>query len=494
MLYHATHAHATFFYHPRHHILPGIVYKRIDTGITNVYNGGMFKTPLLAACVAVMVAPAFATMEWMTDLEAAKTKAAAENKAVLVDFTGSDWCGWCIKLRKEVFDTPEFAQYAADKFIPVEIDLPNDASKIGGQAQLERNHQICDSFRIDAFPTILVLTPQGDVVGGFSGGTNMAGATQALNAALANAQKLNAAAGLQGAEKAKALMAVYSAVPEDLRAAARSLKDELIATDTTNVTGIQDEVKAEQQRQEVLAKFRNIDEDDYAAALSLVDEAIANAHPQNVEFFKNAKIEILQRKIYLTMNEAKTVEDIEAIKQMMLNELVPALPEADREEVKAQIELEFADPQAMLKQLEEGTAPAETKEGIDEEELYAALGLTGEDTQQLKELEARLDACGEDIEAIIKEIDTALPQASPALVKVLAPLKAMVVMHKGQLMVAAAKTEADIISAKNYMLQAIENLPEEERTQLRNTIEQHFADPAEVLRRTQEPAPQASED
>ena len=194
------------------------------------------------------------------------------------------------------------------------------------------------------------------------------------------------------------------------------------------------------------------------------------------------------------MNEAKTVEDIEAIKQMMLNELVPALPEADREEVKAQIELEFADPQAMLKQLEEGTAPAETKEGIDEEELYAALGLTDEDTQQLKELEARLDACGEDIEAIIKEIDTALPQASPALVKVLAPLKAMVVMHKGQLMVATAKTEADIISAKNYMLQAIENLPEEERTQLRNTIEQHFADPAEVLRRTQEPAPQDSED
>ena len=55
-----------------------------------------------------MVAPSFAA-EWLTELPAAQAKAAAENKAILVDFTGSDWCGWCIRLRKNVFDTPEFA-------------------------------------------------------------------------------------------------------------------------------------------------------------------------------------------------------------------------------------------------------------------------------------------------------------------------------------------------------------------------------------------------
>jgi len=56
---------------------------------------------LLLAPVAVM-----ASEGWLTDLDAAKKQAAAEKKDILIDFTGSDWCGWCIKLDKEVFSTP----------------------------------------------------------------------------------------------------------------------------------------------------------------------------------------------------------------------------------------------------------------------------------------------------------------------------------------------------------------------------------------------------
>ena len=62
--------------------------------------------------------------DWMTDYAAAKIKAAAEQKPLLLDFTGSDWCGWCIKLDKEVFSQKSFKEFAADNLVLVELDFP----------------------------------------------------------------------------------------------------------------------------------------------------------------------------------------------------------------------------------------------------------------------------------------------------------------------------------------------------------------------------------
>ncbi len=53
---------------------------------------------------------AAAELQWFTDVQAAQEKARRENKFVLLDFTGSDWCSWCMKLKGEVFDQPEFAR------------------------------------------------------------------------------------------------------------------------------------------------------------------------------------------------------------------------------------------------------------------------------------------------------------------------------------------------------------------------------------------------
>lgn len=53
---------------------------------------------------------------WQTKFEDAKTKARTEKKLLLVDFTGSDWCGWCIKLKQEVFDQEVFKKDAPQKF------------------------------------------------------------------------------------------------------------------------------------------------------------------------------------------------------------------------------------------------------------------------------------------------------------------------------------------------------------------------------------------
>ena len=61
---------------------------------------------------------------WELNFEQAQARAKAENKPMLLDFTGSDWCGWCIRLDKEVFSQTEFKAYAAESLVLVELDFP----------------------------------------------------------------------------------------------------------------------------------------------------------------------------------------------------------------------------------------------------------------------------------------------------------------------------------------------------------------------------------
>jgi protein disulfide-isomerase len=78
----------------------------------------------LLTCFAVAQLHA-AELAWTTDLPKAQARAKAEKKLVMLDFTGSDWCGWCIKLNKEVFNTTDFIAYASKNIVPVEVDFPN---------------------------------------------------------------------------------------------------------------------------------------------------------------------------------------------------------------------------------------------------------------------------------------------------------------------------------------------------------------------------------
>ncbi len=432
----------------------------------------MFKNAMLTAGLAAIVAPAFAGVEWMTDLEAAKAKAATENKAVLVDFTGSDWCGWCIKLKKEVFDTPAFEQYAADKFVLVEIDLPQNAAKVGGEEQLLKNQALSEQFGVEGFPTILVLTPAGQVAGGFSGGASMQSVVSDLDAALANVKLLNEAAAMQGVEKAQALLKVYDAMPEGITAAT-SLRDEIAALDPDNVTGIQDSLKAEKQREEVLAKLQPAIETDYAAAIAIIDEAIATALPENKEYFESVKLEIIQTDIFVSLGKVQTAQEVEVIKQRLLNEFVPALPEADQAEVKAQIELEFADAAAVLERIKDSQRPLEPQAQAPE--------LSDEEQATLLELQKKLQECGEDVDAMLKIVDEALPTATPAQTQYLTPLKMMILLQKSQTLLMAAETVQDVEAARAVSEQAIELLPESDKEEAMRSIRETFADPQGLL-------------
>jgi len=101
-------------------------------------------------------------VEWTGDLEAAKERAKQENKFVLVCFTGSDWCPACKKLKSEVFDQAEFADFARNKFVMVEVDFPR--YKPIGHLQLQANKALEKSFQISSVPTVVVLTPDGQEI------------------------------------------------------------------------------------------------------------------------------------------------------------------------------------------------------------------------------------------------------------------------------------------------------------------------------------------
>jgi len=104
---------------------------------------------------------------WLTDFEAAKVKAKAENKPMLLDFTGSDWCRWCIKLDKEVFGEAAFKDYAAAELVLVELDFPDPKGQLakGQSAQLKaQNEALAKQYGVRGFPTILLLSPDGELI------------------------------------------------------------------------------------------------------------------------------------------------------------------------------------------------------------------------------------------------------------------------------------------------------------------------------------------
>lgn len=313
----------------------------------------MFKKILYMTGLVAAVAPAFAAIEWTTDLEAARTKAAAEGKSVLVDFTGSDWCGYCIQLKKNVFDTAEFEAFAKDDFLFVEIDVPREVSRVG-QELYNKNRQLCEQYKIAGFPTIMIVTPEGYIVGGFVGGANMARVKDSLNAAKANAAKVASAQKLEGSAKAKALAEVHASLASDLKPANALMMHAIAEADTDNVTGMRDMAKAEAQMEELNKKL-SATRGDAEKALPIINEAIANAYPINLEGMLLIKGQIIMAIVNNRLQVADSIEEVEAIHQLML-ELVECAP-ADRKELfRKKIEKDFGDPAAMLKRIRETRA------------------------------------------------------------------------------------------------------------------------------------------
>ncbi|MGC6425580.1 MAG: thioredoxin family protein [Akkermansiaceae bacterium] len=216
------------------------------------------KTTTIASLALLLAAPLFAGgAGWMSDFEAAKKKAAAEKKDLLVDFTGSDWCGWCIKLNEEVFQHDPFKKGIADKFILVELDYPRDKSKLT-EATIKQNEELQNTYQVKGFPTILLMDAKGlpyAQTGYQAGGPEkyvehldgLQTRRVERDRALAEAEKL------EGVAKAKALVTALAGVPSNHHGQYSDLITQIEKLDPKDETGF----VAKQKREAAKSKLES---------------------------------------------------------------------------------------------------------------------------------------------------------------------------------------------------------------------------------------------
>jgi len=124
----------------------------------------IYRAFLLAiASAALAFGSARAESNWLTDFHRAQEEAKAGHKLLLVNFTGSDWCGWCKRLEAEVFSKQEFADYAKQNLVLMTADFPR-AKPLSSEVR-QQNSTLAQKFGIEGFPTIVLLNGDGKMVG-----------------------------------------------------------------------------------------------------------------------------------------------------------------------------------------------------------------------------------------------------------------------------------------------------------------------------------------
>lgn len=122
----------------------------------------------IALLTAGVAGPALAVADeaqWYADYDEAAAVAAKEGKDLLVEFTGSDWCHFCIKFHGEITQHEEFWKEAQEDFVLVALDFPRGAAAKKKVPNPKRNVELRDQHGVRGYPTVLLMTPEGDVYG-----------------------------------------------------------------------------------------------------------------------------------------------------------------------------------------------------------------------------------------------------------------------------------------------------------------------------------------
>lgn len=219
---------------------------------------------------------------WSADYAAAKKEAAGAKKDLLIDFTGSDWCGWCIKLNEEVFSKEPFKEGVKDKFVLVEVDFPKDKSKLS-EATLKQNEELGKKYDVQGYPTILLCDADGKpfaATGYEAGGPEayVKNLDELRGKKVERDKALKSAAEAKGVEKAKALVAALKAMNLESTMVANFYGDvveQIKAADPKDETGFSKAAAAKERIgkfQEELTGFAQ--KQDFDGALALVDKTL----------------------------------------------------------------------------------------------------------------------------------------------------------------------------------------------------------------------------
>lgn len=220
---------------------------------------------------------------WTEDFSAAKQQAQQADKDLLLDFTGSDWCGWCIKLTDEVFSKDKFKQTVPDDFVLVYLDFPQNVPQ--SDAVKKQNAELQASFGIQGFPTIALADAQGRpyAMTGYQ-----AGGAEAYIKHLEELQQirvqrdeaLSRAEKLEGLEKAKALDEALQTVGLELAVQHyQPLVEQIIKLDSSNEAGLKAQYESALAQAQVGGMMQEamglLQSNQLDAGLSKLDEALA---------------------------------------------------------------------------------------------------------------------------------------------------------------------------------------------------------------------------
>ena len=290
---------------------------------------------------------------WTSDFSAAKAQAAKEGKDLLIDFTGSDWCSWCIKLNEEVFQHDPFKKGVADKFVLVELDYPRDKSKLD-EKTIKQNDELKSTYEPRGFPTILLTDASGKPYAqtGYQKGGPEAYVKHLdeLRAKKTGLMKsFEEADKLEGVAKAKALVEALGTLQPQHHKHYSDTIEAIEKADPKDESGFVKEqkfraAKSDLEKQLSTAMRAQKPED----AIKAVDSFIAKHNPEGAE-----KQEILANKVNIYMSQQK------------LDEADKALDEIIAVDAKSQMGTSAANFKPRLAEMKKKAAAKNTEESAD---------------------------------------------------------------------------------------------------------------------------------
>ena len=241
--------------------------------------------------VVALAQPAAAAKGWIEDVAKAQAQAEKEGKDLLMDFTGSDWCGWCTKLKKEVFTQEPFATEAPKKFVFVMLDFPR-RRKMPASVKAQ-NAEWRDKLGVRGYPTIILADAKGRPYGktGYRRGGSekyMEHLNELQQVRIKRDKLFAQAARSKGTAKAKLLDKAVADMSQALVLSCYGeTVDEIIKLDPNDKAGLKSKyadarasVKAAEIISKIEAKVRPLAaKKDHAGALKIINKAFADLKP-----------------------------------------------------------------------------------------------------------------------------------------------------------------------------------------------------------------------
>ena len=120
----------------------------------------LFTLILLFGITLTIGAQEWDLYDWEVSLEEAQAEAQREDKELFYYFAGSDWCGWCMRFKEEILSKEMFLSFASNYVVPVILDFPRER-ELSEQMQ-RRNRELREEFQVEGFPTVVILSPDGE--------------------------------------------------------------------------------------------------------------------------------------------------------------------------------------------------------------------------------------------------------------------------------------------------------------------------------------------